>query len=97
MVPPRLSRENEDMRKEDEIRKNLDLLNEFMKYAFENPQVLDQIPSGAEVIILPLDDPEMMRQNRKMADAYAKTGRPVILVKLRKPEVVSPELELLKG
>ena len=43
------------MTKEEAVRKNLDLLNEFMKYAFDSPQVLDQIPAGAEVIILPLE------------------------------------------
>lgn len=40
------------MNKEETVRKNLDLLDEFMKYAFEHPQVLDQIPSGAELVIL---------------------------------------------
>lgn len=56
-----------------------------MKYAFDSPQVLAQIPAGAEMIILPLDDPEMMRANRDMAAAYVKTGRPVVLVKFQKP------------
>lgn len=83
------------MTKEEAVRKNLDLLNEFMKYAFDSPQVLDQIPAGAEVIILLLDDPEMMRANRQMADAYVKAGRSVVLVKFQKPKVAEAELELL--
>lgn len=36
------------------IQKNLDLLNEFMKYAFEHPEVLDKIPPEAELVILPI-------------------------------------------
>ena len=32
------------MRKDSAIKKNLDLLNEFMKYAFDNPDVLEKIP-----------------------------------------------------
>jgi len=32
------------MRKDLAIKKNLDLLNEFMKYAFEKPEVLEGIP-----------------------------------------------------
>jgi hypothetical protein len=85
------------MTQEEAVRTNLDLLNEFMKYAFESPQVLDQIPAGAEVIIFPLDDPAMMRANRQMADAHVKAGRPVVLVKFQKPKVSEAELELLTG
>ena len=84
------------MKKEDIMKTNMDLLNEFMKYAFDHPQVLDKIPSGAEVIVLPLDDPDLMRANNKMADAHVKAGKQVVLVKFRKPEPVTPELELVK-
>ena len=85
------------MTQEDAVRKNLDLLNEFMKYAFDSPHVLDQIPAGAELIILPLDDPEIMQNNRQMAEAHARAGRTVVLVKFRKPKVAVAELELLTG
>ena len=44
------------MKKDVAIKKNLELLNEFMKYAFENPDVMDKIPAEAELVILPLDD-----------------------------------------
>jgi len=30
------------MKKGDAIRRNLDLLNEFMKYTFENPEVMEK-------------------------------------------------------
>ena len=85
------------MKKEDIVRKNMDLLNEFMRYAFDRPQVLDKIPNGAEVIILPLDDPDLMEENKKMMDVYVKAGKQVVLVKFRKPEPVSPELELVNA
>jgi hypothetical protein len=84
------------MKKEDIMKKNMDLLNEFMKYAFDHPQVLDKIPSGAELIILPLDDPQLMGKNKKMAEIHRKAGKQVVLVKFRKPEQVTPELELMK-
>jgi hypothetical protein len=77
-------------------RKNLDLLNEFMKYAFDHPDILDKIPGGAELIILPSDDPDLMLENKNMADAYVKAGKQVVLVKFRRPEPVAPELELVK-
>jgi hypothetical protein len=80
------------MRKEQAIRKNLDLLNEFMKYAFENPKVLEEIPPEAELIILPIDDPELYEYNKKTANKVLSQGKKVIFVKMKKPEISIPEL-----
>jgi hypothetical protein len=55
------------MKKALAVKKNLDLLNEFMKYAFDNPKVLEEIPAEAELIILPIDDPDLYEYNRKTA------------------------------
>ena len=51
--------------KSEVIKKNLDLINEFMKYAFDHPDVLDKIPMDAELVILPIDDPELYNENKK--------------------------------
>jgi len=83
------------MKKELAVKKNLDLLNEFMKYAFENPEVLERIPPEAELIILPTDDPELSEYNRKTADKILSRGKKVIFAKMKKPENLIPELELL--
>ena len=80
------------MRKEQAIKKNLDLLNEFMKYAFENPNVLEGIPPEAELIILPIDDPELYEYNKKTADKMMSKGKKVVFVKMKKPEIPVPEL-----
>ena len=82
------------MQKEIAVRKNLDLLNEFMKYAFANPRVLDKIPPEVEMIILPVDDPELYEYNRKTADKVLSQGRSVIFVKMRKPRISTPKFEL---
>jgi len=82
------------MRKEIAVRKNLDLLNEFMKYAFANPEVLEGIPPEAELIILPVDDPELHEYNKKTADKVLSQGRRVIFVKMKKPKISTPKLEL---
>jgi hypothetical protein len=37
--------------------KKLDLLNEFMRFAFETPDILEQIPPGTGLIILPENAP----------------------------------------
>ena len=83
------------MRKESAIKKNLDLLGEFMKYAFDNPDVLEQIPPDAELVVLPIDDQELLEYNRKMADNMFSQGRTVVLVKMKKPEPSVPVLELM--
>jgi hypothetical protein len=83
------------MKKEDIIRKNMDLLNEFMKYAFDHPEILDQIPAGGEVVILPLDDPNVMRENKKIAEMQRKAGKEVALITFRRPKPVTPALELM--
>ena len=83
------------MRKALAIKKNLDLLNEFMKYAFENPEILEKIPPESELIILPIDDQELYKYNEKMANKMFSQGKNVVLVKMKKPEISIPELELM--
>lgn len=86
------------MKKALAIKKNLDLLNEFMKYAFENPKVLEGIPPPeAELIILPIDDPELYEYNRKTADRIKAKGGKVVFVEMKKPEISTPELELMSA
>ena len=85
------------MKKALAVKKNLDLLNEFMKYAFDNPKVLGEIPPDAELIILPVDDPDLLEYNRKMADKMKAKGKKVIFVKIKKPEIPAPELELMSA
>ena len=82
------------MRKAQAVKKNLDLLNEFMKFVFEKPEVLERIPPDAELIILPVDDPELYEYNQKTADKILSQGGKVVIVKMKKPEVTIPELEL---
>ncbi len=85
------------MKKALAVKKNLDLLNEFMRYAFENPKILEGIPLEAELIILPIDDPEVYEYNRKTADKIKAKGKTVIFVKMKKPEIPTPELELMSA
>ena len=86
---------NGEMRKDLAIKKNLDLLNEFMKYAFESPEILEKIPPEAELIILPIDDQELYKYNEDLANKIFSQGKDVVLVKMKKPEVSIPQLELM--
>jgi hypothetical protein len=82
-------------RSDDLAKRNLDLLDDFMRYAFDHPAILDQIPQDVQIVILPTDDPELSAQNRQMASALCAQGEKVVLIKLKKPELYPPELELL--
>ena len=86
---------NGEMRKDLAIKKNLDLLNEFMKYAFESPEILEKIPPEAELVILPNDDQELYKYNEDLANKMFSQGKNVVLVKMKKPEVSIPQLELM--
>jgi len=83
------------MKKDLAIKKNLDLLNEFMKYAFERPEILESIPPEAELVILPIDDQELYKYNEELAHKIFSQGKNVVLVKMKKPEVSIPQLEVM--
>ncbi len=84
------------MRKDTAVKKNLDLLNEFMRYAFDNPEVLEKIPPEAEVIILPINDQKLYEYNKKMADKMFSQGKKIVPVSMRKLEVMIPELKVMQ-
>jgi len=72
------------------IKHNLDLLNEFMKIAFDQPEILDKIPKGSELVILPENDPELYAANLKIKQSLEGKGKKVVVVKMKKPEMVPP-------
>ena len=82
------------MTKEEVVKKNLDLHAEWMKYTFENPDVLDRIPKGAVLVILPEDDKELYAENYKILEQNKRKGIPVFVVtmKMPKPHISSMEI-----
>jgi len=82
------------MTRDQVIKKNLDLHSEWMKYSFENPDVLDRIPKGAVLVILPEDDKELYEENYRILEANKKKGIPVFVVtmKMPKPQISSIEI-----
>lgn len=82
------------MTKDEIVRKNLDLLNEFMQCAFETPEILEQIPPGAELIIFPENDSELYRVNQETLQEIRRQGKSCIVVHLRKPERIPPRIEV---
>jgi len=87
------------MTKDEIIKKNLDLHAEWMKYVFDNPEVLDKIPEGSVLVILPEDDMELYAENSKVLEENKKKGLPVFVVTMKTPkpqitniEVISPRI-----
>lgn len=76
-------------------KKNLDLISEFMKYAFDNPEILDRIPPDVALIILPTDDPELYKYNKKTGDKILSRGEKVIFAKMKKPKKPISKLEFI--
>jgi hypothetical protein len=64
--------------------KNITLSFEFERYVLEHPEVLEQIPQGAEVVLLPKDDPELYRINIEAAQRPPgeKNDRPIVYVEI---------------
>ncbi len=85
------------MMKDEVVKMNLDLLNEFMKYAFDHPDVLDDIPADAELVILLTDDPVLYNENKKTVDSLLKEGKKVVIVEFKKPKTILPKIELLSA
>jgi hypothetical protein len=80
------------MRRETAIKENLDLLDTFMKYAFDHPEILDEIPPDAELVILPKGDPELYEANKRLAESLSKEGKKVVVVNLQKPRIPKPKI-----
>ncbi len=85
------------------VEKNITLSMEFSRYVIEHPEVAEQIPKGAQVVLLPQDDPELCRENLKLSALHREKGQPVVVVRVeklasaRKSRLVRPRLEVLSG
>jgi hypothetical protein len=82
------------MTRDEVLKKNLDLHAEWMRYAFENPDILDKIPKGATLVILPEDDEELSAINREVLEENKRKGIPlfVVTMKMPKPQVSNIEI-----
>ncbi len=81
--------------------KNITLSFEFERYILENPQLLERIPQGVEVVLLPKDDPELYRLNLETAQNGQREANasPVVYVEFEalappRSRLVNPHLSL---
>jgi hypothetical protein len=71
------------MKRDSVIKKNLDLLDEFMKYAFDHPDILDEFPRDQSLVIFPDGDPALERQNRKTLRLLRARGDEAVVIRLK--------------
>ena len=86
------------MNQRDFFTKNLTLSTEFDLYVMEHPEVAEQIPQNAIVVLLPEDDQELCAYNIENANKHKKANQEVIFVRIRGLEpphsrLISPKLE----
>jgi len=81
--------------------KNITLSLEFERYISEHPEMLEQIPNGAEVVLLPKDDPELYRINLDAAQKArpVREKNPVVYVEIKamappRSRLVNPHLTM---
>jgi hypothetical protein len=83
------------MTRDEAIKKNLDLHSEWMRYTFENPDVLDRIPKGAVLVILPEDDQELYAENYRVLEQNKGKGIPVFAVTMKTPKPQISSIEII--
>ena len=73
------------------IERNIELSAEFSRYLFEHPEIEDNIPVNAEIILLPEFDLELKEFNLKMGKDIKAEGGKVIYVKIKniRPKTLS--------
>ncbi|PWB48589.1 MAG: hypothetical protein C3F12_02185 [Candidatus Methylomirabilota bacterium] len=74
--------------------KNLKLSTEFDLYLVEHPDMAEQIPENALVVLLPEEDQELCARNLALANARREPGQSVVYVKIEK--VAPPRSRLVK-
>lgn len=61
----------------------MELLGGFNRCIAENPKLADSIPEGAEIVILPIDDPQMLRANLRILEKLLlRQNVPTVIVKV---------------
>lgn len=83
------------MNKDEIIKRNLDIHAEWMRYVFDNPEVLDRIPKGAILVLLPEDDKELYDENYKILLENKSKAIPVFAVKMRTPKPQISNMEII--
>jgi hypothetical protein len=75
--------------------KVFDLTEQFHRYVFDHPEILDDIPDKATLVFLDPDDPEFNRANVELSRQMAQTrsGSGLVYIEMRKQVRVVEQVE----
>ncbi|OIO72864.1 MAG: hypothetical protein AUJ85_09160 [Elusimicrobia bacterium CG1_02_37_114] len=79
------------------------LSTEFAKYILEYPEIDEQIPDGAQVVLLLENETEFNERNIALAREQREEGQPVVFVKVKGlasvpiSRIINPELKLVSS
>ena len=73
------------------IERNIELSAEFSRYLFEHPEIEENIPLNAEIILLPEFDQELKEYNLKMGKDIKAEGSKVMYIRIKnmRPKALS--------
>ena len=59
------------------VERNLELAERLLVAGFDDPALLEAVPDGATIVLLPDDDPELAAYNLELGLASIRRGRDV--------------------
>jgi hypothetical protein len=71
-----------EMANEELFAKNQKLSTEFDLYMMEHPEIENQIPDNALIVLLPEYDKDLAGKNRELALRHREPGQPVVYVRI---------------
>jgi len=73
------------------IERNIEMSAEFSRYLFEHPEVEEQIPQDAEIVLLPEFDHELKAFNLGLGEMIENEGGKVFYITIKdiRPKVLS--------
>lgn len=83
------------------VDKSLTLSFEFSRYIIGHPEVEEQIPKGALVVLILEDDPDFNRRAIELAQSKKEENQPVVIVRIQRllppteSRLVNPRLEVV--
>lgn len=72
------------MTRKELFRKNQQLSTEFELYILDHPEIEEQIPDNAMIVLVPEYDQELATKNIELAEANKEPGQSLVYVKVKK-------------
>jgi len=77
-------------------RKNTELIKEFNRYIREHPELADNIPNNAVVVMQLEKDEEFNNWSCEMAKSQAEEGQSIIYIRIKKLRPIRSRIEKLE-